>query len=153
MIVLSHSESADRIRLSKVKSDITKLNPTAQIIQWNELSIEDLFHLKASHNQPTKLDHMKAHWSSCSVTLPDPIKSQQLEAVFTEIPETVLRIKGCTRLDQDEHYTYFEKTPSQNIPIFRRYEGALVSGPKLLMVGPGSSPDKIEKLLLSYESH
>jgi hypothetical protein len=90
------------------------------------------------------MDHHKSHWSSCSVDLPNPLSSESLKFIIENIPESILRVKGCTRLDGDQHYSYFERVPSGDVSI-RTYYGDLITGPKLLVVGPGSDPVFLEK--------
>ena len=92
------------------------------------------------------MDHLKSHWSSCSVDLPDPIPSCAIKEIVKNIPDSILRVKGCTRLDSDEHYTYFERIPSGDVSI-RPYYGDLITGPKLLVIGPGSDPNSINEII------
>mgnify|MGYP001387633002 CR=1 FL=1 len=146
LIILNHHESVGHERIEKVKSDILYLNPSAQVILWNDLQVEKLLSLKPSENKAQKMDHLKAHWSSCSVDLPDPISSQSVKEIIKNIPESILRVKGCTRFDDDSHYTYFERVPSGDVSI-RPYHGDLITGPKILVIGPGSDPDKIERII------
>ena len=92
------------------------------------------------------MDHLKAHWASCSVDLPDPMLSRSLNHVITSLPESILRVKGCTKLDKDNYYSYFERLPSGMVNV-REYKGKLITGPKLLVIGPGSEPKLLEKLV------
>ena len=146
LIVLNYHEDVNHERLEKVKSDIAYLNPTAEIVLWNDLEVDKLSKLSPSKNEAKKMDHLKAHWSSCSVDLPDPIPSKQVKEIIKNIPDSILRVKGCTRFDNDEHYTYFERVPSGDVSI-RPYYGDLITGPKLLVIGPGSDPDKLVEII------
>ena len=103
------------------------MNPTAIIKTWDELDAFSLPELHPSTNEAKKMDHGKSHWSSCSVDLPDPYSSEKLAAVLDQIPDSILRVKGCTKLDQDEHYSYFEKVPSGETFV-RPFSGNLVTG-------------------------
>lgn len=143
LIVLNHLDSVDEERIERVKGDISYLNPTATIIPWDELDVNSLTSLSPSANTPKKMDHHKSHWSSCSVDLPNPLSSESLKFIIENIPESILRVKGCTRLDGDQHYSYFERVPSGDVSI-RTYYGDLITGPKLLVVGPGSDPEFLE---------
>ncbi len=146
LIILNHHEDLNHERLEKVKSDISYLNPSAKIVLWSDLEVEKLLNLSPSKNEAKKMDHLKAHWSSCSVDLPDPISSDNVKEIIKSIPDSILRVKGCTRLDDDKHYTYFERVPTGDISI-RPYYGDLITGPKLLVIGPGSDPVTIEGIV------
>ena len=147
LIVLSHTDEVDESRIEAVKGDISYLNPSAAILMWDDLKTSDLIGLVPSTNKPKeKLDHQKAHWSSCSVDLPNPFPSESLKKVMSDIPDSILRVKGCTRLDNDGHYTYFERVPSGDVSL-RTYYGDLITGPKLLVIGPGSNPELLEKMI------
>ena len=147
MIVLSHCDGVDEKRIETVKGDISFLNPSANIIHWDDLKTSDLIDLHPSFNKPKeKMDHHKAHWSSCSVDLPNPLPSKSLKYVMSNIPESILRVKGCTRLDNDDHYSYFERVPSGDVSI-RTYYGDLITGPKLLVIGPGSDPNTLDEII------
>ena len=149
LIVLNHLEKVEESRFLEVKHQIRQLNPGARIENWQNLDSMILTELKPSSNQHDKMDHLKAHWSSCSVDLPDPMSSKQLQQMLQALPKSILRVKGCTRLDRDSHYSFFEKTPTCKDATVRPFHGKLVSGPKLVTVGPGSDPAKIEELLLT----
>lgn len=151
LVVLNYADKVDRERLAKVKNDILSFNPMAKLQLWNELSIDDLVGLTPSSNKPQKMDHAKAHWSSCSADLPDPMPAKNLRYVLDSLPKDILRLKGCTKIDQDEHYSYFEKTPEGEVN-FRPYKGTLITGPKLLIVGPGSDPSVLNTLIQESSS-
>lgn len=146
MVVLSHLDGVSEERVSEVRAHIEKINPTAKIQTWDEVDLNVLPELKPSENEATKLDHQKAHWSSCSIDLPDPINSNHLKRFMDSLPESLIRVKGCTKLNEDEHYTYFERIPDGRITI-RPYTGDLATGPKLVTVGPGSDPQAIDSIL------
>jgi G3E family GTPase len=146
LVILNHTERVTDERISQVKHDVLHLNPTANVRVWDELKPDDLLCLNPSMNTPDKMDHIKAHWSSCSVDLPDPITSTRLHYILNSIPDRILRIKGCTKLDDHEYYSLFERLPSGEINI-KRYYGDLVTGPKLLTIGPGSDPDYLNDLI------
>tara|TARA_X000000950_G_C13872548_1_gene643523 strand:- start:1198 stop:2118 length:921 start_codon:yes stop_codon:yes gene_type:complete len=153
LIVLSHCEGIDAKRLERVKGDISFLNPTATIITWDDLEVDHLTSLSPSENKPkNKMDHKKSHWASCSVDLPNPLPSRSLKYIMGNIPESILRVKGCTRLDNDDHYSYFERVPSGDVSV-RTYYGDLITGPKLLVIGPGSDPDVLSSLIDDSLNH
>lgn len=152
LVVLSHIEGVSQERQDEVKRDILQLNPSAQITLWSDIDALALPCLSPSQNPYQRLEHLKAHWSSCSIDLPDPMTSRHLKAVIDSLPESILRVKGCTRLDGDEYYSYFEKIPSDTDTRVRPYRGKLVSGPKLLTVGPGSDPDRLSELVTRFFS-
>jgi len=146
LIILNHTEGVEEHRIERVKGDISYLNPTAKIVLWDELNLKELIGLKPSDNIPNKMDHKKAHWSSCSVDLPDPISSESLKYVLEKIPDSILRVKGCTKLDDNDYYSYFERIPSGDVTV-RPYHGDLITGPKLLVIGPGSDPEYLDKMV------
>ena len=146
LIVLNRIEDMDTSEIEAVKNKILQVNPSAEIILWNDFEICQLEGLERSVNQPEKLDHLQSHWSACSVDLPDPIQRQGILNILEELPSSILRVKGCTRIGDDTHYTYFERTPTGET-FMRPYSGRLVSGPKLLVVGPGSEPHAMVKLV------
>lgn len=145
LILLTHLDSLTKERVETVKKDLNQLNPYAQITAIHDFQYEDLFSLETCQNSPQKIDHQKAHWSSCSVDLPDPISSEKLLSALQKVPESIIRIKGCTRLNDDERYSYFERLPNQKISI-RSNRARPYTGPKMITVGPGSNPDFLERL-------
>ena len=147
LVILNHLEGLTAEQIAKVKNDITYLNPSSTVKTWQEFQSSELIELKASSNQAEKMEHLKAHWSSCSVSLPDPLRSECLRSIIESLPKSILRVKGCTKLDNDSYYSYFEKIPAYKDTIVRPYSGALVSGPTLLVVGPGSNPEEIKKII------
>ena len=79
--------------------------------------------------------------------LPDPLYSECLRSILESLPKTILRVKGCTKLDDDYYYSYFEKIPAYPDAIVRPYHGALVAGPTMLVVGPGSDPSALKEII------
>lgn len=146
LIVINYAEEVGTERVDKITSDLLELNPTAIVKIWSELDPHSLSELTPSTNQAEAMEHLKAHWSSCSVDLPDPISSARLERVLDNIPKSIIRIKGCTKLDEDQHYSYFERIASGEVFV-RPYHGTLVTGPKLLAIGPGSNPENLNNIL------
>ena len=37
--------------------------------------------------------------------------------MLSKLPENILRVKGCTKLDEDKHYSYFERVPSGRVSV------------------------------------
>ena len=146
MIILNHHEGVSEERIEEVKKDMNYFNPSAKVVLWNDLTIDHFTDLIPSTNSPEKMDHLKSHWASCSVDLPDPMSSESLKTVLKQIPESVLRVKGCTKLDENKGYTYFERVPTGEVSM-RPYFGDLITGPKLLSIGPGSDPEKLSELI------
>lgn len=145
LIVLTHEEEASEEEITKVRKDLGFLNPFARILSQDKISIDELGNFKAQVNSPNKLDHQKSHWASCSIDLPDPLSRNVLQTALQKIPESILRVKGCTRLDNDEHYTYFERVPSQGT-YFRELGNDPNISARMLAVGPGSDPAALTSL-------
>lgn len=146
LVTLSHTENLSVHHIDEVKNDVSKLNPSACIEAWEDIDSMKIPNLHTSPNKAQNMNHNLSHWSSCSVDLPDPMSSMRLFKIIESLPKGILRVKGCTRLDNDTEYSYFEKTPSGEATV-RPYRGKLVSGPKLLVVGPGSDPQNLNKLI------
>ena len=146
LILLNHLDDVGEQRIEEVKESLRALNPYAIVKLWGELDPSELVDLMPTENKAQPMDHAKAHWASCSVDLPDPIGTEHLIKVLEGLPETILRVKGCTRIDNEENYSYFEKTPVGDT-VVSPYRGKLVSGPKLLVVGPGSDPQALAGLI------
>ena len=125
MIILNHHEGVSEERIEEVKKDMNYFNPSAKVVLWNDLTIDHFTDLIPSTNSPEKMDHIKSHWASCSVDLPDPMSSESLKTVLKQIPESVLRVKGCTKLDENKGYTYFERVPTGEVSM-RPYFGDLI---------------------------
>ena len=94
------------------------------------------------------MDHQKAHWSSCSVELPSLPSLDHIETICNKISTKILRIKGVTKIEGDEYFTYFERTPDGSVTV-RKYNGVPVTGPMLVTIGPGSDPEMLEKIVES----
>ena len=146
LVVLTHLEKATTARRDQVVHDIQRFNPTAQIINMDEIDVSLLPKLTPSQNQAKKLDHLKAHWSSASVDLPNLPDYDAVKDVCNYLPLSILRVKGCTQIGTDEDYTYFERTPDGEIFV-RPYNGIPITGPKLISIGPGSSPIVLEEAI------
>ena len=149
IIILNYVDQVEIERLVEVEQDLRSINSFATITHWNKLDITSFSELQPNNNETKKIDHHKTHWSSCSVELPAPIKESSLQYIVQNIPSNILRVKGCTRLDNDEHYSYFERTPTGEAFIRPYSGGAPITGPKILTIGPGSDPDKIKELIKS----
>ncbi len=148
MIVLTHVDNIAADRQASVIKDIQGLNPLAEIIKMAEIDISLLPKLSPSKNNAEKLDHLKAHWSSCSIDLPNLPDVQCILSICKQIPTSILRVKGCTQIGDEERYTYFERTPDGNVQI-RPYNGVPVTGPKLLTVGLGSDISLLRSIIYS----
>ncbi len=147
LIILNHSKSIESKDLEKLKREILSINPSAVFKYWDDFRPLDLVDLGPSQNEARPMDHLKAHWSSCSVSLPDPLLSRDLKAIIDKLPKEILRVKGCTKLDKDDYYTYFEKIPGDTDAMVRPYRGTLISGPVILTVGPGSDPQVLGDII------
>lgn len=148
IIVLNFVDQVDNDRVVQVEKDLKSINKKAKLIHWNNFNIEILSSLRAVESKVGDMDHDKAHWSSCSVDLPDPISSVVLSRIIDEIPQDILRVKGCTKLDSDKNYTHFERTPNGEV-FSRPYNGIPVTGAKLLTIGPGSDPKSLNEIVKS----
>ena len=146
LVVLTHLEGLSEQRLDEVKSSIHEANAFAKIISFEDFHYEEALNLPRNSSDYEKLEHKKAHWASCSIDLPEPMSSVDLQTLLEKLPEGIVRVKGATKLDEDNYYSYFEKTPSNEAKV-RPFHGKLISGPKLLLIGPGSDPDRIRALL------
>ncbi|MEM7552254.1 MAG: GTP-binding protein [Bacteroidota bacterium] len=146
LIVLTHLENTSEKRRSDVLKGLEILNPSAKIVTMDELDINLLPQLSPSENEAQKLDHLKAHWASCSTDLPKLPDSNCIHHICDALPKSILRVKGCTRIGKEDHYTYFERTPDGKVRI-RPFYGVPTTGSKLLAVGPGSDPVLLEKVI------
>ena len=146
LIVLTHVDSVDSDRLQEVKQAIKVINPLAENINMEDIDISLLPKLMPLQNSVEKLDHLKAHWSSCSVDLPHLPSHESITILCSELPINMLRVKGCTQVGNNLHYTYFERTPDGTVSI-RPYNGIPQTGPKLVTIGPGSEPALLEKAI------
>ncbi len=146
LIVLTHIEDSSRERQDFVRRDIKRFNPSAEIITVDEIDIALLPRLSPSDNKGHELDHLKAHWSSCSTDLHHLPHIDCVYEICKSLPESILRVKGCTQIGSEEQYTYFERTPSGMVNV-RPFFGVPTTGPKLLAVGPGSEISVLEKAI------
>ncbi|OEK05591.1 cobalamin biosynthesis protein CobW [Roseivirga misakiensis] len=148
LVVLTHLDECSKERRLIVENDIRRFNPLAKIITTDQINVTLLSKLEPSDNQAEKLDHLKAHWSSSSTDLPILPNKESIFSICNALPRSILRVKGCARLKDDEGYTYFERTPDGKVSI-RPFHGIPTTGAKLLTVGPGSDI----KLLNSIIEH
>jgi G3E family GTPase len=146
-ILLTHLDGISDERKTEVIDSIRHWNPYAEIMDSNDFKVFLLSSLKPSTNAAEKLEHHKAHWASCSVDLFSLPNKEAIKKLCGEIPESILRVKGCTKIGKEESYTYFERTPDMMVSV-RPYHGVPVTGPKLLTIGPGSDPKVLEEILL-----
>jgi len=148
LIILTHLKGVSDREKSLVINSLKNLNPFAAINSIDELDISNLEMLYPPDNEPKKIDHQKSHWSSCSIELPNLPSLESIEFICNKISNTILRVKGVTKIEGEEHFTYFERTPDGSI-LGERYNGIPVTGPKLVTIGPGSDPLILEKIINS----
>ncbi len=146
LLVLTHLENITSSRYSKVIIELKRLNPMAKIVTIDNLDVTLLPELLPSNNTAKKLDHLKAHWASCSVDLPNLPNTNCIHIICSTLPKSILRVKGCTKIGQDEKYTYFERKPDGEIHI-RPFNGIPVTGAKLLCIGVKSEPSILENAI------
>lgn len=153
LIVLTHLKEASVDRKTQVTKELKQLNPLATILTAEELDVALLTELTPSKNTANELDHQKAHWSSCSADLPNFPDTSSLEDICNLLPKSILRVKGCTQIGDDTNYTYFERTPDGEVHI-RPFNGWPPFGSKILIVGPESTPELLEKVIaISIKKH
>ena len=146
LIVLTHIENISPERKNIVIKELNKFNPTAEILYMNEIDVTLIPKLLPSTNKFQKFDHLKAHWSSCSIDLPNLPNLSYIYDICDALPKTILRIKGCTQIGDKKEFTYFERTPNGKVSI-RPFNGIPITGSKLLTIGPGSEPSLLEKAI------
>lgn len=146
LIVLTHVENTSKARRDTVMSQIHALNPFAEIMDMDDIDITLLPKLSPSKNKGQKLEHLKTHWSSCSTDLPRLPDANCINVICDALPKSILRVKGCTQLVNEEHYTYFERTPDGEVRI-RPFNGIPTVGTKLLTIGPGSELLQLKKAI------
>lgn len=146
LLVLTHLEKVSDQRKEQVVSHLQALNPKAEIVTLDGLDTSLLANLSPTDQQAQPLNHLKAHWASCSVDLPNLPDMQSIHTICRGLPPSILRVKGCTRVGQEEGYTYFERTPDGEVTI-RAFYGEPITGAKLLTVGPGSDPALLEQVI------
>lgn len=146
LIVLTHIENVSEERKFFVIKELNKFNPTAEILIMNEIDVTLLPKLLPSKNKFQKFDHLKAHWSSCSVDLPNLPNTSYIYDICNSLPVSIMRIKGCTQIGDKKEFVYFERTPNGKVSI-RPFNGVPITGSKLLTIGPGSEPSLLEKAI------
>ena len=147
LVFLNHSEKVSIDALEQVKLQIESINPAVDFRNWKTLVTSDILGLDNLRREDSQFDHIKTHWSSASCPLPDRLPSIKLKEIIDKLPDTILRVKGCTRLDEDDYYSFFEKIPDAPDTIVRPYTGKLISGPTILIVGPGSQPQTLKNIV------
>jgi len=118
LIVLTHLDTATKSRQALVTEELKILNPMAKIITMDTLEVSLLPELLPSNNAVKKIEHQKAHWSSCSIDLPVLPNLNCIEDICINLPQSILRVKGCVQI-----------------------------GSKLLTIGPGSEPYILEEAI------
>ena len=146
LVILTHLEGISEERKSFVIRDIKRVNSSAEVTSMEAFNLTILPKLTPSTNKPQQLDHLKAHWSSCSVDLPYLPNSSCINELCKRLPDNILRVKGCTKVGDDDSYTYFQRTPSGEVTM-KAFYGEPTTGPKLLCVGPGSDPSVLEQAI------
>ncbi|WP_299433253.1 GTP-binding protein [uncultured Maribacter sp.] len=146
LLVVTHLDEVTEDRQATVVNEIKALNPFAKILTIATLDVELLPELLPSANSAKKLDHQKAHWSSCSTDLPVLSNVNCIHEICKQLPNSILRIKGCAKIEGESNYTYFERKPDGEIFV-RPFNGIPITGTKLLAVGPGSAPNVLEKAI------
>ena len=140
LIILTHTESETKERVTEVREAICRVNPNAEIIKPEEINAKLLPKLLPSNNTSENLDHLKSHWSSCSIDLPKFPNKSSIEFLCQLIPKEILRIKGCTQIGNEKSFIYFERLPDGSFTI-KPFNGIPITGPKLIAIGPGSKPE------------
>ena len=144
LIILSQCENVSKERIDFVKRDVKKFNPYADVITKDEMDIALLPKLSPSQNEAEKLAHHKSHWASCSVDMPKIPDEDCIYSICEALPSSILRIKGCVQIENQEGYTYFDRLPNGKINV-RPFNGEPSTGAKLLTIGPGSDLSLLEK--------
>ncbi len=139
IIVLTHLKRIDLRRQNEVIKALKNLNPTAKIFPIADLDVMLLPELLPSKNKAQKFEHLKAHWASCSVDLPNLPNEEAIFKICNALPKSILRVKACTKISEQNNHTYFERKPGGEIHI-RPFNGIPITGSKLLTIGPGSKP-------------
>ncbi|MEP5341388.1 MAG: GTP-binding protein [Algibacter sp.] len=146
LLILTHLETIDENRKNQVIDELKKLNPIAEVVNMGNLDVFLLSQLLPSENTAQKLEHQKAHWSSCSIDLPSLSNKNCINDICNAIPKYILRVKGCTKIKGESNYIYFERKPDGEVFI-RPFNGIPITGSKLLTIGPGSTPYLLEKII------
>ncbi|MGY6648773.1 GTP-binding protein [Wenyingzhuangia sp. IMCC45574] len=147
LIVLTHLDQVTPEGKEEVTKSIEEFNPSAKIVDLEELDVTLLPKLNQNNNKAQNFEHLKAHWASCSVDLPILPNREAIERICKLIPSKILRVKGCAKIDNEENYTYFERTPDGKVTI-RPFNGIPVTGTKLLTIGAGSEISVLEAAIL-----
>ena len=146
LIVLTHFDKVSEKRRAIVIDELQKMNPGAEIMTMDTIDVNLLPELLPSKNEHQNFEHKKAHWSSCSVDLPNLPNAKSIHLICETLPKSILRIKGCVKIAKEENYTYFERVPDGNIKV-RPFRGEPITGPKLLTIGVGSTPEVLEEVI------
>ncbi len=148
LLVLTHLEKVTLDRQTTVINELKTFNPIAKIVAMNDLDVTLLPEVLPSNNTTQMFDHLKSHWASCSVDLPNLPNTNCINDICNALSKSILRVKGCTKIGRDENYTYFERNPDGEVYI-RPFKGIPITGAKLLTIGPGSRPLILEKAIKS----
>jgi len=146
LIVLTHLEGTTKSRQAAVRKELKTYNPTASIMTMDQLDTSLLPTLFPSKNTIQKFEHQKAHWTSASVDLPNLPTTSSIHAICNALPKSILRAKGCTKINTDDCYTYFERKPDGAVHT-RPFRGIPITGAKLLAIGPGSALKTLESAI------
>lgn len=146
LIVLTHISKISMTRQSFVITELKKLNPYAKILTMDAIDIALLPELLPNENKANKLDHQKAHWSSCATDLPNLPDVKCIHYICNALPKSILRVKGCTKIGDDKKHTYFERNPDGEVFI-RPFRGIPITGSKLLTIGPKSKISLLQKVI------
>ncbi len=146
LIILTHLDRITSIRKNVVIKELNIVNPTARIIKMSEIDITLFPLLLPTNNAAKKFEHLKTHWASSSVDLPDLPNIKCIYTICKSIPVSILRVKGCAKIGKEESYTYFERKPDGEL-VIRAFNGVPITGPKLLTIGPGSNPLMLENAI------
>ncbi|NJB37579.1 GTP-binding protein [Croceivirga sp. JEA036] len=145
-IVLTHYNNATNKRLNSVKDGILRLNPNTKIVLLEHVTHQLIPILLPNNNKPKPWEHLKSHWASSAIDLPRFPNENYLYSICDAIPRSILRIKGCTQLGTNTKFTFFERKPNNEV-IIRPFNGEPITGPKILTIGPGSSPELLNNII------
>ncbi|SHH25406.1 GTP-binding protein [Ferrimonas marina] len=146
LILLTHLDQALAQRKAEVIGALNELNPQAQILEFDGVDLMALPQLAPSSNNAAAIEHQKAHWASCSTELPSLPDEHCIHELCQRLPNSLLRVKGCTQIGDGSGYRYFERGPDGQVST-RDFYGEPVAGAKLLAVGPGSQPAVLDKAI------
>jgi len=74
--------------------------------------------------------------------------SKCIQTICNALPNSILRVKGCAKIENENNYIYFERTPDGKVHV-RPFNGVPITGTKLLTIGPGSEHAVLEKAIQS----